>query len=129
MASGGFESYSEALVSALPELDLPVFIGEVGDTWMYGTASDPRKVRLCGNETRNHRIGEVGLRNTAVPAGPMLGNAHSMCRVVHSWWSAPVVSGSAILLGIEPAMLSKGGAGILRSKCAMQQPVKQTHTW
>ncbi|MEW5303240.1 MAG: hypothetical protein WDW36_005948 [Sanguina aurantia] len=44
VASGGFESYGEALVSALPQLDLPVFIGEVGDTWMYGTASDPHKV-------------------------------------------------------------------------------------
>ena len=39
-----FDEYSRKLVEAAPDLDLPVFTGEIGDTWIGGVASDPAKL-------------------------------------------------------------------------------------
>ena len=39
-----FDTYSQRLVEAAPDLYLPVITEEVGDTWINGVSSDPIKV-------------------------------------------------------------------------------------
>lgn len=34
--SSTFDNYTEALMEKLPDLHLPVFTEEIGDTWIYG---------------------------------------------------------------------------------------------
>jgi hypothetical protein len=34
-----FDDYTHALVAAAPNLDLPIFTQEIGDTWIYGPPS------------------------------------------------------------------------------------------
>lgn len=38
------DAFTDALLAALPQLDLPVVTQEVGDTWAYGIGSDADKV-------------------------------------------------------------------------------------
>ncbi|KIZ02961.1 hypothetical protein MNEG_4996 [Monoraphidium neglectum] len=38
------EDYAAALLAAAPGLDLPVVTGEIGDTWVHGSACDPLRV-------------------------------------------------------------------------------------
>lgn len=55
VAAAGLDAFVEELAAAAPRLDLPVVTGEIGDTWIYGIASDPAKLSgarrgrlLCG---------------------------------------------------------------------------------
>ena len=34
--SSTFDNYTNALMERLPDLNLPVFTEEIGDTWIYG---------------------------------------------------------------------------------------------
>lgn len=38
------DAFTDALLEASPQLDLPVVTSEIGDTWAYGIASDADKV-------------------------------------------------------------------------------------
>jgi hypothetical protein len=40
----GLDEFVTHLLEIAPRLDLPVVQSEIGDTWIYGVASDPRKV-------------------------------------------------------------------------------------
>ena len=42
-----FDDYTRELVAAAPNLDLPVFTQEVGDTWIYGLPSAPSPTAVC----------------------------------------------------------------------------------
>lgn len=42
--AGTLDDFIAVVQSALPELDLPVFTGEIGDTWIHGIGSDPARV-------------------------------------------------------------------------------------
>ncbi|KAL4451756.1 hypothetical protein ABPG75_007418 [Micractinium tetrahymenae] len=42
--AGGFDGFVSDLLKAAPGLDLPVVTGEIGDTWIFGVASDPGKI-------------------------------------------------------------------------------------
>ena len=39
-----FDDFVAELEAAAPRLQLPVVTGEIGDTWVYGIASDPAKI-------------------------------------------------------------------------------------
>ena len=42
--ASSLDDFTDALLAALPGLDLPVVTQEIGDTWAYGIASDADKV-------------------------------------------------------------------------------------
>ena len=45
--SSTFDNYTEALMEKLPELNLPVFTEEIGDTWIYGAPCELLLTPAC----------------------------------------------------------------------------------
>ncbi|KAI8469213.1 MAG: hypothetical protein J3K34DRAFT_459474 [Monoraphidium minutum] len=44
VAASTLDEYASALLAAAPRLALPVVTGEIGDTWVHGSASDPLRL-------------------------------------------------------------------------------------
>ncbi len=44
--SSTLDNYTEALMGRIGDLNLPVFTGEIGDTWIYGAPSNQSCIHL-----------------------------------------------------------------------------------